>query len=106
MAPGGSATERLTITNTSDQPFDLSLRASGTQNRLWDDLQMGVWQVGTAAPSPLPALLWWTTQENKITTLQSNQSIVLEIELYLPTTAGNADQGLAAIIDFHWHAQA
>jgi hypothetical protein len=28
-----------------------------------------------------------------------------QIEIALPATAGNADQGYAASIDFHWHAQ-
>jgi hypothetical protein len=105
MAPGDSAFELMTIKNESDVPFTLSLRASGTRNRLWDDLQMGVWEVGTPAPSPLPALLWWTAQENQLTTLQPGQSVRYHIELALPASAGNADQGYAAIIDFHWHAQ-
>jgi len=106
LAPGDSASEQMTITNTADQAYTLSLRAEGTQNQLWNDLEMGVWQVGTAAPSPLPALLLWTTQQNSLTTLQPGQSIKYEIELYLPTTAGNDDQGLAAVIDFHWQASA
>lgn len=105
MAPGDSAFEEMTIRNESDVPFTLSLRASGTPNRLWDDLQMGVWEVGSAAPSPLPALLWWTAQENQLTTLQPGETVRYHIELALPPTAGNADQGYAASIDFHWHAQ-
>lgn len=104
MAPGDSAFERMTIRNESDVPFSLSLRASGTPNRLWNDLEMGVWEVGTPAPSPLPALLWWTTQDNQLTTLQPGETVVYQIELALPATAGNADQGYAATIDFHWHA--
>jgi hypothetical protein len=105
MAPGDSTFERMTIRNDSGAPFTLSLRASGTPNRLWDDLQMGVWEVGTPAPSPLPALLWWTAQNNQLTTLQPGETVVYQIELALPATAGNADQGYAATIDFHWHAQ-
>jgi hypothetical protein len=104
MAPGDSASEQMTIRNESDVPFTLSLRASGTRNRLWDDLQMGVWEVGTPAPTPLPALLWWTLQENQLTTLQPGQSVRFQIELALPASAGNADQGYGATIDFHWHA--
>jgi len=105
MAPGDSAFERMTIRNESDAPFTLSLRASGTPNRLWDDLELGVWEVGTPAPSPLPALLWWTAQDNQLTTLQPGETVIYQIELALPATAGNADQGYAATIDFHWHAQ-
>lgn len=106
MAPGDSASEHVTITNRSSQAFTLSLKATGPQNRLWQDLQMGVWPVHTAAPSPLPSLLLWTTQYNELTTLQPGRSITYEIELYLPTTAGNADQGLAATIAFNWKATA
>jgi hypothetical protein len=105
MAPGGSATEVMTITNDSSQPFTLSLRAGGTQNQLWNDLQMGVWQQGTAAPVPLPALLLWTTQTNTLTTLAANASVSYEIELYLPTSAGNDDQGKVASINLTWTAQ-
>jgi hypothetical protein len=105
MAPGGSATEVMTITNDSSQPFTLSLQAGGTQNQLWNDLQMGVWQQGTAAPSPLPRLLLWTTQPNTLTTLAAGASISYEIELYLPTSAGNDDQGKVASISLTWTAQ-
>jgi hypothetical protein len=105
MAPGDSAFEVMTIRNEADVPFTLSVRAGGTPNRLWNDLQMGVWEVGTPAPSPLPALLWWAAQENQLTTLQPGRSVTYHIELALPASAGNADQGYAAIIDFHWHAQ-
>ena len=106
QAPGDSTVEHVTIRNDSDEPFTLSLRASGSTNRLWNDLQMGVWEQGTPAPSPLPALLWWTLQENRLSTLQPGQAITYVIELALPASVGNDDQGLAAVIDFHWHAQA
>lgn len=106
QAPGDSTIEHVTIRNDSGEPFTLSLKASGTTNRLWNDLQMGVWEQGTPAPSPLPALLLWTAGYNNLTTLQPGQSITYVIELALPASAGNADQGLAAVIDFTWHAQA
>jgi hypothetical protein len=105
MAPGDSASEVLTLRNDSDLPFTLSLRATGTHNRLWDDLRLGVWEVGTAPPQPLPPLLWWTTQANTLATLQPGQSIRYRIELFLPTSAGNDDQALAAVVDFVWRAQ-
>ena len=105
MAPGDSGSEVMTIHNDSGGPFTLSLRASGTTNTLWNDLQMGVWQTGTAAPSPLPALLWWTTGDNDLATLAAGQTIKYTIELYLPTTAGNAVQGMAATIDLTWKAR-
>jgi len=105
MAPGGSTSEVMTIRNESAEPFTLSLRADGTQNQLWHDLRLGVWEVGTAAPVPLPPLLFWTSQSNTLATLQPGESIRYEIELFLPAATGNADQGLAASIDFVWGAQ-
>jgi hypothetical protein len=105
MAPGSSISEVLTINNDSGAPFTLSLTAAGTENQLWNDLELGVWQAGTAAPQPLPELLWWTNQNATLTTLQNGQSASFEVELYLPTTAGNADQGLTASISLNWVAQ-
>lgn len=105
MAPGDSTFEQTTIRNESGAPFTLSLEATGTPNGLWSDLQMGVWERNTPAPSPLPALLWWTLQQNQLTTLQPGRSVTFNIELALPASAGNADQGMTATIDFHWYAQ-
>jgi hypothetical protein len=106
MAPGGSASETLTITNDSGEPFTLSLRATGMQNRLWTDLRLGVWQAGTPAPQPLPPLLWWTTQDNPLTTLQPGETVRYRVELYLPPNAGNDTQALVASVDFVWKARA
>jgi len=74
--------------------------------QLWNDLRFGVWQTGTAAPSPLPPLLFWRGQDNDLTTLAPGQSATYQLELYLPTSASNTDQGLRATIDLVWHAQA
>lgn len=104
MEPGQSASETMTIRDEAGVPFTLSLRASGEENRLWQDLRMGVWQVGGAAPDPLPALLWWTAQDNVLTTLQPGQEVAYEVELYLPGIAGNEDQGKTALIDLTWSA--
>lgn len=105
MAPGQSASEVMTVRDEAGVPVTLSLRASGEESRFWSDLRMGVWQAGTAAPDPLPALEWWTTQDNQLATLQPGQSVRYEIELYLPTSAGNEDQGQTALIDLTWRAQ-
>lgn len=105
MAPGGSISEVMTIRNDSGSAFTLSLRAAGSPNPLWNDLQLGVWEVGTPAPVPFPALLWWTTQDNTLTTLPADASVRYELELFLPPTASNADQGLVASIDLIWRAQ-
>ena len=106
MAPGDSASEVMTVRNDSGQAFTLSLRADGTTNPLWNELQLGVWEQGTPAPIPFPALLWWTAQDNTLTTLQPGESIHYEIELFLPATAGNSVQDLTATIDLIWKAQA
>ena len=106
MAPGGAASEVMTVTNDTAEPFTLSLRAAGTVNALWNALQMGVWEVGSAAPTPLPALLLWTTQANALGTLGPGESVHYRIQLYLPTTAPNALQGMTAVIDLIWKAQA
>jgi hypothetical protein len=105
MAPGGAAAEVLTIRNESGEPFRLSLQATGTPNRLWDELTLGVWRVGTAPPTPLPPLLWWTSQPNALAILQPGQEIRLNVVLYLPESAGNDVQNLAAVVDFVWSAQ-
>ena len=105
MAPGGSIAEVLTVRNDSGAPFTLSLRAAGTTSSFWDDLELGVWEAGTAAPVPFPALLLWTTQDNALGVLQAGEEIRYEVELYLPPTATNADQGRIATIGLIWKAQ-
>ena len=105
MAPGGSVFEVLTVRNDSGQPFSLALRAAGSVSSFWNDLELGVWEVGTAPPTPFPALVWWTSQYNTLDTLQPGQTIRYRVELFLPPSVGNADQGLSASIDFSWRAQ-
>lgn len=104
MEPGQSGSETMTVRDDAGVPVTLSLRAAGDENRLWQDLRLGVWQAGTPAPDPLPALLWWTTQDNTLTTLQPAESVSYEVELYLPPSAGNEDQGKTALIDLTWSA--
>jgi hypothetical protein len=104
MRPGDSTAELVTVTNTSDSSYTLSLKATGIQNRLWQDLRLGVWEAATAAPSPLPPLLDWTTQFNSLTTLAPGHSVTYEVELLLPTSAGNEDQASTASISFVWRA--
>jgi hypothetical protein len=105
MAPGGAASEVMTIRNDSDSTFTLSVRAVGTPNRLWDELTLGIWAVGTAAPTPLPPLLWWTAQDNAIGTLRPGQTVSYNVVLYLPTSAGNDTQHTTAVIDLQWSAR-
>jgi hypothetical protein len=105
MAPGGSASELLTIRNETGAPFVLSLRAAGTPDRFWNDLELGVWPDGTAAPDPFPPLVWWTAQANRLTTLAAGASVRYRVELYLPPTAGNEDQLQTAVVDLVWSAQ-
>jgi hypothetical protein len=100
--PGDEVHEVLKITNVSGAPYTLALKVEGTQNQLWNDLQMGVWEAGTPAPNPLPPLLFWTTQYNDLVTLNPGQSIRYRIQLYLPVASGNADMNKAAVMDFKW----
>jgi len=102
--PGDGTYEQMTITNTTGVPYILSLKATGQPNQLWQDLEMGVWEKGTPAPTPLPPLHFWTDQYTKLVTLAPGQVVHYTIELYLPTIAGNSDQRLAAVIDFNWRA--
>ena len=104
MAPGQSTLERMTIRNDSGAPFTLKIRVEGTVNSLWNDLQLGIWEVGSPAPSPLPALLLWTAGESSLGTLNAGQTVTYQIELALAQSAGNGDQGKSATIDFVWHA--
>lgn len=106
MAPGGSASEVMTIKNESDTAYKLYLRATGTQNSLWNDLELGVWKTGDAAPNTLPPLLDWTSQDNDLgVTLQPGGTVKLTLELHLKSTSGNADQNKTATIDFVWKAK-
>jgi hypothetical protein len=104
MRPGDATTERLSVTNESGGPFTLALQATGTQNHLWQDLRMAVYHDGDPPPSPLPPLVYWTTQYNDLDVLAPGETVTYVVELYLPTSAGNVDQGLAAVIDFDWQA--
>jgi hypothetical protein len=104
-SPGDSVSETMTIENTSGSPYDLMLKVEGPQNsHLWQDLQMAAWILPGPAPAILPPLTSWVSGFNSLTTLNPGQSVQVEIELYLPTTAGNADQGKTAVITFHWRA--
>lgn len=105
QAPGDGTVEHLTITNTSSSTYTLSLEATGTQTPLWSDLEMGVWQKGSPAPTPLPPLGFWATQFTQLTTLAPNQVVHYTIELYLPATVGNSAQHEKAVIDFSWRAE-
>jgi hypothetical protein len=109
-SPGDSVTEVMTITNTTGASYTLAFRATGAQtSHLWqngpDGLLMGVWDVSGPPPASFPTLFSWTTQFWTLTTLNAGQSIQYQIELFLPGTAGNADQGKSAVIGFQWRAQ-
>jgi len=102
-APGDSVSEVMTITNTSGSPYTLSFRAVGpNNNHLWQDLEMDVFDP-FLGPTLSP-LQFWLGTFHALTTLAPGATVQYEIELYLPTTAGNADQGKSAVISFQWHA--
>jgi hypothetical protein len=104
MAPGGATSEILTVTNTTGAGYTLALKATGTHNALWDELELGVWEQGDPPPSPLPALVYWTTGFHDLRTLAPGQSVTYVVQLHLPTSAGNDVQNLTAVIDFNWRA--
>jgi hypothetical protein len=110
-SPGDEVHEVMTITNTSGGPYTLSLQASGVQNsNLWnpapspDALEMAVWDISGPAPAVFPTLQSWTTAFVPLTALAAGQTVQYRVELFLPTSAGNADQGKTAVVDLHWHA--
>lgn len=95
----------MTIENTSASTYTLALQALGpNNNHLWQDLRMAVYQQGTPPPAPFPPLQYWLAQFNDLVTLNPGDSITYMIALYLPTTAGNADQNTSATIGFDWRA--
>lgn len=104
-APGDSVQETMTIQNTTGSPYTLSFKATGpNNNHLWGDLQMAVYDPSGGVPTPpYPPVTSWIGAFNTLTTLNPGQSVQYVILLYLPTTAGNADQGLSAVIGFVWH---
>lgn len=105
-SPGSSAQETMTVQNTSGSPYTLSFEATGTSsNHLWQDLQMAVYDTSGGTPTPpYPALTSWLGSFQTLTTLNPGQTVQYVIVLYLPTTAGNADQGMSAVIGFDWRA--
>jgi hypothetical protein len=104
--PGDSISETFTITNTTGAPFVLSVGAEALpSNHLSGDLQMGVWDASGPPPGVLPPLTSWLAGFIPLTTLNAGQSVQYVVELYLPTTAGNADQGKIVSVSFRWQAQ-
>jgi hypothetical protein len=106
-APGDSAQETMTITNTTGASYQLSFKATGpNNNHLWHDLEMDVYDPSGGAPTPpLPPLSSWLNAFHVLTTLAPGQTVQYVVELILPTTAGNPDQGKTAVISLKWHAQ-
>jgi hypothetical protein len=105
-SPGDSASETFTIQNTSGSPYTLSFMASGANNNhIWQDLEMDVYDPSGGVPTPpLPLLTSWLGSFHVLTTLNPGQTVQYVVELYLPTTAGNADLGESAVVDFTWSA--
>ncbi|HUJ56690.1 MAG TPA: hypothetical protein VLW49_11955 [Gaiellaceae bacterium] len=106
QGPGAATFEHLTITNTSSSTYTLSFEAQGQEDALWNDLELGVWQRDKPAPTTLPPLRYWATQFTPLITLAPGQRVRYTIEMYLPPSAGNGDQKLAAVVDFAWRATA
>ena len=66
---------------------------------------MGVWDATGTPPVTLPPLTSWLVRLQRPHDAEPGQTVQYDVELYLPTTAGNADQGKTVSITFHWHAQ-
>jgi hypothetical protein len=104
-APGDSVSEVMTITNTTGAPYQLKFRAVGANNNhLWQDLELDVFDPLLGPSVPLPPLQFWLGSFHTLTTLAPGQTVQYEIEMYLPTTSGNADQGKSAVVTFDWEA--
>jgi hypothetical protein len=104
-APGDSESEIMTITNTSDTTYTLKFRAvAANNNHPPPDLEMDVFVPSAGPASPMPPLNFWMGTFHALTTLTPGQTVQYEIELYLPTTAGNADQNKSAALTFDWKA--
>jgi hypothetical protein len=105
-APGDSVFATFTVTNTTGAPFALSVKADAApDNHLRGDLELGVWDASAAPPVVLPPLTSWLAGYSPLTTLNAGQSVHYVVELFLPTSVGNADQGESISITFRWHAQ-
>jgi len=107
--PGDSIVENYTIVNTGSVGYDLSLNITNDNppdNHLWNDLTMGVWETPGAAPNPFPPLNDWVPSFITLDHLNPGQSLHLRFDCLLPTTAGNADMHLAAVMTLHFRATA
>ena len=81
------------------------MAGGANNNHLWQDLEMDVYDPSGGAPTPpLPSLTSWLGSFYTLTTLNPGQTVQYVVVLYLPTTAGNADMGRSAVIDFTWSA--
>ncbi len=105
--PGDSIVENYTIKNTGSVGYDLSLNITNDNppdNHLWNDLTMGVWEMPGPAPNPFPPLNDWVPSYITLDHLNPGQTIHLRFDCLLPTTAGNADMRLGAVMTLNFRA--
>lgn len=105
--PGDSIVENYTIINTGSAGYDLSLNITNDNppdNHLWNDLTMGVWETPGPAPNPFPPLNDWVPSFITLDHLNPGQTLHLRFDCLLPTTAGNVDMRLAAVMTLHFKA--
>lgn len=106
MEPGGSATETLTLENIGTQPFALSMKSAGTtSNTLSTALRLMVTGSGPAAgdvyyDGPLSG----SGTGVQITHLAPGATVLLQVSLVLPASAGNEVQRETAKVDLYWDA--
>lgn len=107
--PGDSIIENYTIVNTGNTGYDVSLQITNDDppdNHLWGDLTMGIWETPGAAPNPYPPLSDWTPSHITLDHLNPGATIHVRVECLLPTTAGNIDMRMAAVMTLNWKATA
>jgi hypothetical protein len=105
--PGDSITENYTIINSGDTAYDVALQITNDDppdNHLWGDLTMGIWETPGPAPSPFPPLSDWTPSHITLDHLPPGGTMHVRIDCLLPTTAGNIDMRMAAVMTLNWLA--
>lgn len=105
--PGDSIVENYKIINTGTVAYDLSLQITNDNppdNHLWGDLTMGIWETPGPAPSPFPPLTDWAPSHITLDHLNPGAVVHIRVDCLLPTTAGNVDMRMAAVMTLNWEA--
>lgn len=106
MEPGKSASETLTLENIGTEPFALSMKSvDTTSNTLSTELRLMVTGTGSAAGQVYyDGTLSSSDTGVQITHLAPGATVLLQVSLVLPTSAGNGVQRETAKVDLYWDA--